>query len=183
VRSRTFRLDGSRLVTWLGVCWIYSAVFWLWAVHGAYLAGWGEGLVANLVRLALTLALGIGLCATERWAWAGVVSVAFVYGALATLVAVAASWTLATPSPTTLSWMPVFFGLNTAECRRVCTAAWATAALSALVLWLLWSAQEHCDIPHRRPFRALLRFGWGPAVGLMAADGYLIYDWWMHAAR
>ena len=77
--------DGSRspgrAATAAGLLWVYSGVPWLLGMSGALNQGWILGGAACGVCLAGSLAVGVGLCACERWAWAAGTCLAILYTA------------------------------------------------------------------------------------------------------
>jgi hypothetical protein len=166
-------------VHWLGLAWVYSSVLWLAAAfllfsHGAP----GVGLVAGS-RLVVTLALGIGLCAGECWAWAPAVSLAVFYGFCGGSLAAIVACTLLTLPPGTLSWMPVFLGLTPGPALRLGAAGALVALVSLGTFRALWTAQPHFDVPHRRPFTTLLQSGFATALLVAMLDALLLNAWWM----
>jgi hypothetical protein len=167
----------------LSLAWVYSGLFWIGGLFVAASSGWPLGAVAMGIRLVASLALGIGLSATERWAWAPVVCLSALYGSVAGGVALLAGWTFLTLPASTLSWMPVFWGLNRHHCGEVACMAAAVALLSGSVLWLLWSGLAEFDVPERRPFTTLLRHGAWEALLVVTADAYLLFGWWSLNAR
>ena len=168
---------------WLGLGWVYSGVFWLLCLFAT--AGWSDRGVAAAVavRLAGTLALGIGVCATERWAWAGVVCLSGFHFAAAMVLAALTGTALLTAPPTTLSWVPFFLGYTVEGCRRVLLSAGVAAGVAALNIGILWGAQAQFDVPHRRPFTVLVRDGLWACIAVLAADLYLLYSVWLSSTR
>ncbi|HTE20890.1 MAG TPA: hypothetical protein VK689_21200 [Armatimonadota bacterium] len=168
---------------WLGLAWVYSGVFWLLCLFAT--AGWSDrGVAASVaVRLAGTLAFGIGVCATERWAWAGVVCLAGFHLAAATVLATLAGVALLTAPPTTLSWTPLFLGYTVEGCRRIVVFAGVAAVMAAANIGILWRAQAQFDVPHRRPFTVLVRHGVWTCIPVLAADLYLLYSVWLSSTR
>lgn len=163
---------------WLGLLWVYSAAFFLLGTFSANDLGWTGGMVGALLRLLATVAVGVGLCAGERWGWGSAVALGSVYSVLAAGFAARATWIYAAPPPGTLSWMPLLWGLNLAGCGRAALFAWGAAALAAGNLWMLWRTQGQFDVPYRRSYSVVLRFGLGPALLIMLLDAYLLWGWW-----
>lgn len=161
----------------LGLAWVYSGALWLLLL--ALLAQGGYFLAAGGVclRLVATLAVGVGLCGTERWAWAMAVCMAAFYLALGLAVGTGAAQALVLLPPGTLSWKPVFLGLNTDDTVRLLVGAGLAALVSGTNLALLWRTQAHFDIPHRRSFTVLLRDGLWPALLVILVDLYLFFGW------
>ena len=167
-------------IHWLGLAWVYSAAFWLLAV---FTVPWPidalpAAMGSMLLRMVATLAIGIGLCATERWGWASTVCIAGPYAVFTTALAGTGSWRLMTLPRTTLSWTPVFWGATASLTGFVVVWSWIAAAVSWAVLSLLWQAREHFDVPARRPFTTLARQGAGPAMLVLLVDGYLAFTLW-----
>lgn len=164
----------ARAANWLGLAWVYSGAFWLMALYGAVTSGWPEGAFAIALRLVATLALGVGLCALERWAWATVVSACAFYTAVGLAAALLAVIKLtAGPPGSNLSWMPVLWGLRAST---VASGGWlgiAGGAVAGGMLLFLWHARPLYDVPPRRAFTCLVRLGLFPAIALAALDGYL----------
>ena len=163
----------------LGLLWVWSAPLWLLAAMVAWWSEWYLGAGVLLLRLILTMVLGVGLCAGEIWAWAEGFCLAILHlsatgilflGALATLLFLPAG---------TLSWKPVFFGLTTGRCLDVAIAAGIISAASVLTALLLWRSQSQFDLPYRRPFTTLVRLGLLPALGMFVLDALLLLAWWV----
>lgn len=169
---------GYPITAWVGLLWVYGAAWFVFAAVQANNLGWPAGIAAALLRLAATLAIGVGLCATERWAWGPAVSLSGFYTVLAAALAVRATAFVAAPPPGTLSWMPVFLGLNLAGCGRAAFYAWGAALLSLGTLVVLWRTQPQFDIPFRRAYSVMVRFGLAPALLVIALDAYLLWGWW-----
>lgn len=171
-----------RYVLWLGLLTVYSGVLWLLGIFAAATNGWMVGAGILLLRLAGTLAVGVGLCAGERWAWAAATCLAAVY---ATLAAAAGSLVISglASHPAALSWQPVAVGLNTYLAQRVLACSGALVAGGAGALWLLWRAQPDFDVPYRRSFTVLLHDGAWLAGLVLAADSFLVYHAWAAVAR
>jgi hypothetical protein len=166
-------------VVWVGLIWVYSGVCWLLGLFAASQAGWPEGVLALAVRLAAALAVGVGLCALERWAWGPAVCIAGMYAALGGVLAVSAFYTLLTLPPTALSWMPVFWGLRRGTTLDLGLAALLCAAAGAASLAVLWRAKEQFEVPYRRSFTVMLRYGLAPTLAVLSADAYLVATWWI----
>lgn len=164
----------SPALTILGLAWVYSGALWLLMLPAA---AWPLGTMSMVLRLAATLAVGVGLCAMERWAWAWATSLATVYAGLGLGLGAGISWALAVDASRALSWEPVFFTMNTAACARLAPFCWAGAVAGAANLWLLWRNQAQFEIPHRRPFSCLVRFGLGPSMLVLAVDASLALGW------
>jgi hypothetical protein len=170
-------------VAWLGLGWVYSGGFWVVVLLLAAAVGWPAGAAAAALRLGLTLATGVGLCAMERWGWAAALCSSALHAAAAGSIAVAGGTTLLTLPGGTLSWTPIFWGLNTRVCALVTAAAAGVAVTASLSLWVLWREQQHFDIPPGRPFSLLSRFGPWLATPILAADTYLLCGWWLQEGR
>ena len=168
---------------WLGLGWVYSGVFWLLCLFGTADSGGLHVVVAVAVRLAGTLALGIGVCATERWAWAAVVSLSGFHAAAATALATLGGAALLTAPPTTPSWKPLFLGYTLQGARGVVVAALCAAAVAAVNIGVLWPAQTQFDVPHRRSFTVLAREGMWGCIPVLLADLFLVYSVWGASAR
>lgn len=171
------------LAGWLGLAVVWSAAFWVWLLMVTIRGGWVLGALAVGVRLVLTLGLGVGLCALEKWAWAAAVCLAGVYTAAAGILAGAATWTCLSARPGTLSWVPLLWGLGIDRLFAVAAVAWPVALLSAAMLWLLWREQSHFNIPDRRAYTALLKDGPWPALLIAMCDGLLLFTWYGTAVR
>ena len=177
-RSAWTGRSASGAINWLGLVWVWSGGLWLLGLLLMAAMGQPGGVLAFAVRLAVSLAVGVGLCALERWAWAAVVCVSAFYTAISASVAVAAGSTLVTLPSGTLSWMPVFLGMNVDRCLFVASAAVVVAVLSGWSLHLLWRDQAEFGVPYRRPFTVLLHDGAWQALPVALADAYLLYGWW-----
>src|SRR5688572_19997593 len=136
---------------WVGLLCVYSGAGWLFALIRAAGSGWLPGSAALLICLGGALAVGVGLCAGERWAWAGATCLAVVYATGAFLLTGWLAWGLAT-HPEALSWQPVVAGLPREAALRGAIIAGASAAAAILALRVLWRAQSEFDIPYRRTF-------------------------------
>lgn len=158
-------------VSWIGLLWVYSGVFWIALLLRAGTPGSG-GVIA--LRLALTLALGIGLCALDRWAWAGAVCLTSIYTLVCGAAAGAAGWTLLSLPAGTLSWKPVLWGLNAAACGRIAGASAAVALLSGGLCLALLRAAPEFDVPAGRVFSVLNGRGFWMALAILALDGFLL---------
>jgi len=178
MKSSAFGTGRYPAATYLGLLWVYGAAGCLLAAFAAGGLEWTGGVIAVMVRMAATVAVGVGLCAAERWAWGPAVALSGLYSLAAAGLASRATWILVAPPAGTLSWMPVFWGLNLAGCARVAFVGWIAAAIAGANLWLLWRAQGHFDIPYRRPYSVMLRFGLAPTLLIIALDTYLLRGWW-----
>lgn len=178
--SRTGGSVGRRLdATWMGMLWVWMGVLWGFA---AFRAGTGGGLwvaCALGVRSIGTIALGIGLCAGERWAWAPAVCLTAFEAAVAIAGALGTAWILLTLSPYWLSWKPVFLGLTRPLVAQVMIGSGVVAALSGACAALLWSTRPTFDVPRRRHFTVLTQVGLLPAGVLLLVDAYLLKTWWL----
>jgi hypothetical protein len=181
ITSRWAERGVPAVVGWWGLGWVYSGALWLVALAVVAAHGWALAALAIVLRLAVTLTLGIGLCAMERWGWASIVGAAALYVALAGAAAARAAWTLLTLPPGTLSWQPVFFGLPRGACASLLGWALAVAAIAGVGLRLMWGIRGHFDVPDRRAFTVLLQEGAWPAVLLAVLDSFLLYGWWLVA--
>lgn len=170
-----------RAVLWLGLLLVYSGAVWLLAMLSAASTGWLAGAVALLVCLVGALALGVGLCAAERWAWAGATCLAAVYAACAAAALALLGGALANQG-NALSWQPLVAGLNRLTIERWLGIAAGICVGSLAALWILWRAQPEFDIPHRRTFTVLLHEGALSAAVVLAADLFLLYHAWLRAA-
>ncbi len=168
--------------SWLGLAYVYSGIFWLWAFWVAAREGNGGGAALFAFRLVGTLGLGVGLCAAERWAWAAMTVHLALHGVAAGLLALTSAGALATRPANVLSWQPVFLGLTSAETTQVLGASAFLALVAATGISVLWKAQAHFDIPHRRPFTFLTRLGIVPALFLAGLDAVLLFGWWKDSA-
>ncbi len=182
-RHRVLRRYTLTLASWVGLAWVYSAALWLTAVVWAAYQGWLPGVGVLTLRFAASLAVGVGLCATERRAWAAAVGVSTLHLALALALGAAAIGRLTTLSPTTLSWMTVFFGLTPELVYRVAYACVLLAVIATASLVVLWRAQHEFDVPDRRPFSILVREGAFAAVMVIAVDAMLVGVLWRALAR
>lgn len=178
MKQSRFDYGPTAAAAWLGLAYVYSGVVWLWAFWVAAREGSGSLAALLAFRLAGTLGLGVGLCAAERWAWAAMTVHLAIHGVAGTLLALSSAWALATRPANVLSWQPVFFGMNSAGTLRVLGSAACLALAAAAGLTVLWRAQAHFDIPHRRPFTFLTRLGFLPALLLAGLDGVLLFGWW-----
>ncbi|MFN3648870.1 MAG: hypothetical protein ACK47B_04740 [Armatimonadota bacterium] len=174
--------SGLGVLSWVGMACVYSAALWLLGLFLSAFGGWPEGAVAMALRMAGTLALGVGLCALERWAWATAVCLAGLYAVVSVGWAATAGWAWLSARPGTLSWMPVFLGLNLESCARLSVLAVAAALVSGGLCYLLWRAQPEYDVPYRRPYTVLFQDGAPRALLLVAIDAFLGAAWWAAAA-
>ncbi len=179
-----FPRPGLRLdVTWIGVVWVWTSVLWGLAAFAVGASGWLPGAAALLVRALVTLGLGIGLCAAERWAWAPVVCLTAFEALCAGSLAAGSGWLLVTLSPGWPSWKPVALGLAPDLLRQVLIDAGAAALLSGSCALLLWSTRGSFNVPRRRHFTVLRQAGLLPAGVLLLVDAYLLKCWWLAVAR
>lgn len=165
-----------RWATLAGLACVYSGVPWLFALIGAVNSGWAAGIAAYAVCLAGTLAVGVGLCAGERWAWAAAVCLGAIYAAGALVVTAVLLTGMLTVRA--LSWQPVAAGLTYATAARVVSLALLVLAGSAGALALFWRAQGEFDVPHRRAFTTLLHEGALLAMVIIAATLFLLHQGW-----
>jgi hypothetical protein len=177
MRGRLSVKDAAPVATWLGLVWVYSCAFWLLGLVASAAAGEAGSMMAMGVRLAASVVVGIGLCAAERWAWAQAICLTILYAAGAGTLALTAGWALLNAPLNVLSWKPVFLGLTPAESIRLAWSAAGVAAVSSGIVWLLWRAQLQFDVPYRRPYATLLRYGPWSLIPILGADLYLLYHW------
>lgn len=162
---------------WLGLAWVYTGLFWIAVGVTLFRSGEPLGAAAAAGRLALTLGVGVGLCALERWAWGAAACLAALYGLFGAAVAVGAPWLPAAAG----AWAHV---RNPALAYRA-AVAWPLVAVaaalvvlgSAAVLGLLWRSQEEYDVPRGRPFGTLVRCGLAPAAATLVLDALLLLFW------
>jgi hypothetical protein len=169
----------TRAATWLGLFWVYAAALWLWWVFAAFGEGWLAGASLAGLRLVATLALGIGLCAAERWAWAWAVSLAALYALLTSGGLVAASLALWQSPADALSWTPILGPLNTRETSSLGLSCGGLLALSCLNLWVLTRTGERFNVARHRVFHVLQRWGLVPALSMLLVDGLLFSGWFL----
>ncbi len=177
-----FRRDGperQHAASWLGLLWTYSGLIWLGGLVLMVTQGLPVGALAMGVRLAATLALGIGLAAAERWAWAAGVCLSALYGVLG-LLAAAGLFLLRLSRPGAVPpWAPMGWGFTAEMCRVGTAVAAATAAASVVTLLVLWRSQSEFAVPERRPFGTLLNLGAAPASLVALTDSFLVFGWWL----
>lgn len=183
MKTSLFSRGASPVVIWLGLAWVWSGVFWLLGVLSLAGRGWLFGAIAMAVRLVATLVLGVGLCATERWAWAGAVCLTALHAALGGGLAAWATHALVTLPPGVYPWRPLFLGLSAYQLSRILYLLWLAPAAAAGILLLLWRYQAQYDVPFRRAFTLLVRRGLGPATLVLLLDLYLLAGWWLLLAQ
>jgi hypothetical protein len=177
-----FASDGLPKAAWLGLAWVYSGLLWLLGLLFMVSWGWPAGALTMAARLAATLALGVGLAATERWAWAGAVCLAAFYAALGLGAAAGGAWLLVSAG-SVAPWTPLFLGFTAEMCRRAAWIGGAAAVAGAVSIRLLWQDQAEFNVPRRRPFTTLLQEGVWVALLVAMVDAFLIYGWWGLNAR
>jgi hypothetical protein len=162
---RWLRLEGGTAV---GLGFVYLGIPLLAAV--VHYAPQGSLLLTASLAVCLigSLALGVGLCAHERWAWAAAVSLCVLAAGCSVAVAGAAIAALAAQSRA-LSWQPVFWGLPRASTQNLVCGAALTAGLAAAAVAVLWRGQADYDVPHRRAYTTLAREGALPAAVVLLA--------------
>lgn len=160
-----------------GLACVYSGIPWLFALLGAISSGWLPGAAAEAVCLAGSLAVGVGLCAGERWAWASATCLAAIYAVGAAGIATALGSGIA-GSGSALSWQPVAAGLTSGVAIRTVVLSVCALPVALGLLTLLWKAQPDFDVPYRRAFTTLLHDGAVPAAAIVAADLFLLYHAW-----
>ncbi len=165
---------------WHGLVWVYSAALWL-LLTWLTLSFEGDllGTLLCLVRLLGTLAVGIGLCGSVRSAWAVAVCASAVYAVLASLAAAAAWVRLATLPPSSLSWMPVAYGLTSGQLRTFATLCLVLVLVSAISLRILQSSSEEYDVGERGAYGILVRDGLVPALAMLTLDLGILALWWL----
>ena len=178
MKSGRFDLVHGASASWIGLLYVYSGLIWLWALWSAIRADAGGPAFVLGLRLAVTVAVGVGVCATERWGWAAMCCHLAIHAVGALLIAVVSGWALATRPPNILSWQPVLYGLVSADTLRLLTGSVAVVLAAGAALRVLWPAQTHFDVPYRRPYSVLLQFGFTPSILLAALDLLLLYGWW-----
>lgn len=172
-----------RRVHWIGMAGVYLGTLTLLALlttGGGFAV---PALAALVLRAAAAVALGIGICGLERWAWAVAVCLSALHLGVDGLLALIAGWRCMTLPSSVLSWQPVFHGLTADNCGGVAIVAGVGAVLAALVLYSLWTAREQFDVPYRRAFTVLSREGMLPTLAVASVDLYLVLGWWLSAAR
>jgi len=173
LRSLAFGRRGSA-AAWLGLAWVLSNVPLAFGLLTIAAAGWIGGAAAGAVRLAGMLAIGIGLCAGERWAWAMGVCASLYYLVAAAAGCCVIGWAAATVSPTAPPWVPLVFGLNRGQCRLAVLAAVAGIVLALACLAILLPAREDYDVRFRRVYVTMLTYGVVPGALVVAIDAYLL---------
>jgi hypothetical protein len=161
---------------WLGLAWVYSGILWLIPLWLGWTAGNLELVGLAFLRMVATLSVGVAICANERWGWATALVLAGSYTVLSIAVLGVILFALLT-HPDALSWQPVLGGLTAAQSRPLLVGAAVVvgACLGAIVL--LWRARSGYDVPPRRVYSTLVRFGLGPAMGILLIDGALLLSW------
>src|SRR5687768_12719372 len=137
---------------WLGLLWVYAAVFWLWLLGRTALNGDFSSALPVMLRMVATMAIGVGLCAGERWAWAPAVVLAGLYGALAGAGAFIGAVALARLPGGWLSWRSVLGGMNASTTFAAIWMLTSTAAVCGGTLSVLWKRREAYDVASRRSF-------------------------------
>jgi hypothetical protein len=178
MRGQPLQRDIPPVLFWVGLLWVYSGILWLLGMLAAAQSGWPGGTFALALRLGATLAIGVGLCAMERWAWAPAVCLAGFYGCIAAGVAALSTWSLVTAPASALSWTPLLWGLNRLNCGRLAVFSLVVAVAGAGACSILWRMQTQYDVPHRRGFTLLVRRGLLPTALLLSIDAYLLLGLW-----
>jgi hypothetical protein len=161
---------------WLGLLWVYAAVFWLWLLARTGIHGDWAAALPVFLRMAATMAIGIGLCAGERWAWAPAVVLAGMYGVLAGLGAALGLVAVARLPGGWLSWRAVIGGMNAQTTFAAIWLMTSTAAVCAGTLSVLWKRREAYDVASRRAFTPLVHEGIIPALGVLLLDGWAVKE-------
>lgn len=161
---------------WLGLLWVYAAVFWLWLLGRTAFDGEWSAALPVFLRMVATMIIGIGLCAGERWAWAPAVVLAGLYGAVAALGAVLGGVALARLPGGWLSWRAVIGGMNASTTLAAVWLLSSTAAVSAGTFAVLWKRREAYDVATRRVFTPLVHEGIIPALGVLLLDGWAVKE-------
>lgn len=162
---------------WLGLVWVYSALLWLVPIWIGLSTGNLEFAGLAVVRLFATVALGIGVCGDERWGWASAVALSVAYLLLGSALGILMIGALASRPEGALSWQPVIWGLLADACMRLAMAAVVVAGAAAGAIWLLWRSQSGFDVPRRQVYGTIVRFGLGPALGILMLDAALLLAW------
>jgi hypothetical protein len=178
MRERLLHRDVWPVLFWVGLAWVYSGAFWLLGLLTAAQSGWPAGTLALAMRLGGTLAIGVGLCAVERWAWAPALCLTGFYACVGLVVAGITAWAALFPPAGTLSWTPVLWGMPVDQCVRVCVLCAALFLLCAAVAGVLWHGRSQYEVPYRRAFTVLVRKGLVPTLGLLLLDGFLVASLW-----
>lgn len=162
---------------WLGLAGVYSAAFWAIPVWLGWSGGNGEAAALAFLRMLATVALGVGICGNERWAWATAMALAGAYIVLGVSLCLLIAAALASRPEGALSWQPVLWGLTAASCQLLAALLGLASLISGATGWLLWRAQSGFDVPNRQVYGSIVRFGLGPALTVMALDGGLLLMW------
>ena len=181
MRGQIHRRNSISGIGWLSLGYLYSGAAWMVAAVVFLLLGAGVGAGFAVARLAVTLWLGVGLCAQERWAWASVVCQAALVLLFSASAALLAAVTLATLPHGSLSWQPILLGLRRDSVILVGTLGTALAAVGGGVLTMLWREQGQFNVPYRRAFVTLTELGAAPALLAILLDAYLVWGWWVTA--
>lgn len=165
------------VIHWVGLFWVYSSAILVVMLYQAAVSNDVAGCLILTPRLALTLAIGVGLCGTERWSWAAGTVAAGLISAEAALLASAAGAAILTQPAWYLPWQPLFLGLDLALTRRLAFWAPAVALLYGILAVLLWREREECDVASRGAFHALGREGILAGGALAGLDLLLLWRW------
>ncbi|MGV3722342.1 MAG: hypothetical protein ACO1SX_15655 [Actinomycetota bacterium] len=174
------RFTSSSQITptnWLGLAWVYSAVLWMAPIWIGWSGGNGELAVLAVLRMLATVALGVGICGNERWGWAAALALAGAYVVLSASLLAVIGAALASRPEGALSWQPVLWGLTAGHSGQLAGMAGLVTAISGVAAALLWRARSGFDVPPRQFYGAIVRFGLGPALCILALDGGMLLTW------
>jgi hypothetical protein len=159
---------------WLGLAWVYSAVLWIVPIWIGWSGENGELAVLAVLRMLATVALGVGICGNERWGWAAALALAGAYIVLSVSLLAVIGAALGSRPDGALSWQPVLWGLTAAHSSQLAALAGLVTAVSGVAVGLLWRARSGFDVPPRQVYGAIVRFGLGPAICILALDGGML---------
>ena len=175
--------EASPLLFWLGLAWVWANFPWLVVTMVQFGTGETAAGVRSALHLLISLATGIGLCAGERRGWAAAVCISVLYAVACVSAACAAAWQLMNLPTGVLSWEPLLFGMNLRGWNL--TVGWGSllGIVAMGIAGLLWSQRDHFDVPERRSFTTLARFGLVPATVQGLIDLWMALEWLVVSSR
>lgn len=173
-RKLTARLSA---IHWLGLFWVYSGAGWLLALYLAAESGNFINCLLLTPPLALTLAVGIGLCAGEVWAWSAAMVISVLGAAQAALAAGMAAYSLFTLPSSYLPWLPAFFARTGEDAGRLALTAALVCGVLLVQIYILRRSYAECSTEEGALFGQLARFGLLPAGLMSACTLALLWQW------
>jgi hypothetical protein len=163
---------------WLGLVWVYSGVVWLFAVWNAWTMGDVALLALAFLRMLITVAAGIAICAGERWGWGTGFALSLAYGGASGVLLSTATGALLLRPNDALSWQPILWGLTSWQCLQL--AGFAAVLLAACVGCglLLWRGRTGFEVPLGRTYSTVVRAGLVPGLVFILLDLGMLFRWW-----